>query len=112
MHHDLSSSTRLLVLIAPLAALLVGCGGGGGSSGDSSPSGPTVVVSGKITFDRIPFQPTPGQGLNPAATVESPARQIVVEAIGSAGNVLVSTTTDSNGNYSLTAPSQTNVFVR
>lgn len=72
-----------------------------------------VTVSGKITFDRIPFKTT-GAGLNPGAPVESPARQVVVEALdASSGDaVLASTSTDTAGDYSLQVPANRNVKIR
>jgi hypothetical protein len=71
-----------------------------------------VTVSGKITFDRIPFDSTAGNGLNPDAIAESPARGIVVEAVRSSGSTIASTVTDSDGNYSLSVPSDTTIFIR
>ncbi len=65
-----------------------------------------VVLSGKITFDRLPFTT---QGLNGAAPVVSPARQVVVEIFG---DTSASTLTDTNGNYSLLVPAGLNVTVR
>ncbi len=96
--------------IGALASLLLSaCGGGGGN-----PPPASVTISGRITYDRIPFDATFGNGLNPAATVELPARQVTVQAIsGAAGAaVLASTTSDTNGNYSLSVPSNTNLFIR
>ena len=43
---------------------------------------------------------------------EQPIREAIVELIQSGGNTLATTTTDSNGNYALTAPANTSVFVR
>jgi hypothetical protein len=92
------------------AVLLAACGGGGGGG---SPPPATVTISGRITFDRIPFSMTPGNGLNPTATVESPAREVTVQAIDSAnGSVLATASTDANGNYSVTVPSNRNLFIR
>jgi hypothetical protein len=51
-------------------------------------------------------------GLNYANTSAQPIREAVVELIQSGGGTLATTTTDSNGNYSLTAPANTSVFVR
>lgn len=107
------SSSALLVL----TALLGGCGGGGGGSvSPSPPPGPapaptTVTVNGRITFDRIPFDATLGTGLNPSAPVESPARGIVVEALNGAA-VVASATTNSTGDYSLSVPSNSQLFIR
>lgn len=100
--------TRIVLpLIA--AALLSACGGGSG--GDENPPPVTVTVSGKITFDRIPFK-VGGLGLNPGAPVESPARQVVVEALDDANAVLATATTDAAGDYSLQVPSNRNVKIR
>lgn len=95
-----------------MAALLSACGGSGGGD-DGGPSQPpaTVTVSGKITFDRVPFKTT-GAGLNPAAPVESPARQVVVEAVDDAGAILATTATDTAGDYSLQVPSNRSVKIR
>ena len=44
--------------------------------------------------------------------LEQPIRDAIVELIQSGGNTLATTTSDSNGNYTLTAPANTSVFVR
>lgn len=89
--------------------LLTACGGG--SSNRPPPT--SVTISGRITFDRIPFDATLNQGLNPAGTVESPARGVTVQAIAASGaTVLATATTDSNGNYSLSVAPNTNLFIR
>lgn len=114
--------SRLARLFATLAGLtvLAACGGGGGIGGGSGNGGgggggggggSTVTVSGKITFDRIQFSTTAGAGLNAANPVESPAREVVVQAV-SGGSTLASTTTDANGDYSLTVAANTNMFIR
>lgn len=114
--------SRLLRSCAALMGVLVlaGCGGGGSGGTPSGggnpppsppPSGTTVTVTGRVTFDRLQFQATAGTGLNAAAPVVSPAREVVVEAIVG-GAVSSSTTTDSNGNYSLAVPANSNAFIR
>lgn len=105
-----------------LSGLLVACGGGGGGgdSGGGNPGGPppaSVTVSGRITFERVPFQsPTSlnaGAGLNYGATFAAPARAIVVELLNSTSQaVLSTTTTDDNGNYTFTTTPNTGVIVR
>lgn len=94
-----------------MAALLSACGGSGGDDGGPSQPPATVTVSGKITFDRVPFK-TAGVGLNPAAPVESPARQVVVEAVDDANAILATTTTDTAGDYTLQVPSNRSVKIR
>jgi len=112
-----SQSLRWLWRIAMLAlmpAFLVACGGGGGSSGGGSGGGGTVsvTVSGKATYERVPFSSNANLGLSYANTSAQPIREAVVELIQSGGGTLATTTTDSNGNYALTAPANTSVFVR
>jgi hypothetical protein len=93
------------------AVLLAACGGGGGGGGGPPPA--DVTISGRITFDRIPFDTTFGNGLNPAAPVQSPAREVTVQAIeASSSNVLATATTDANGNYSVVVPANRNLFIR
>jgi hypothetical protein len=102
-----------LPLVAAFA--LSACGGGGGSGGDAPPPPSTmmVTISGKITFDRIPFRVTVGDGLNFASPVESPARSVVVEALdGSTSTVLASTSTNATGDYSVQVPAAQNVRIR
>jgi hypothetical protein len=95
------------------AVVLAACGGGGGGGGGGTPPPQNVTISGHITFDRIPFDPTFGSGLDPAHTVVSPAREVTVQAID-AGNssVLATATTDDAGAYSVTVPSSRNVLIR
>jgi hypothetical protein len=102
---------RSAAMAALAGVLLSACGGGGG--GGSQPPPASVTISGQITFDRIPFDTLPGNGLNPAGVVQAPARQVTVQAIATAGgSVLATATTDTSGNYSLSVPSNTNMFIR
>jgi hypothetical protein len=95
---------RLSVCVS-LIALLAGCGGG-----SSSPAPGTVVVSGQVTFDKVPA--VAGQGLAYAQTVAQPARGVTVELL-QGGVVSASTTTDATGNYSFSsAPENTDVSIR
>jgi hypothetical protein len=97
--------------LALASLLLAACGGGGG--GSSAPPPASVTISGRITFDRIGFETTLGNGLNPTAPVESPARQVTVQAIdASSSAVLATATTDANGDYSVSVPSSRNLFIR
>lgn len=70
-----------------------------------------VSVSGKITFDRVPFKAVGGAGLDPNSSIQSPAREVVVEAIEGV-SIVASTVTDYLGNYTLQVPQNANVFVR
>jgi hypothetical protein len=108
-HPGLIRSTAL----ATLAALLLSACGGGGGGGGGGPPPADVTINGRITFDRITFDTVLGNGLNPAATVESPARQVTVQAIeAGTQSVLATATTDNNGDYSVTVPSNRNLFIR
>ena len=89
---------------------LSACGGGGDGGGGPAPV--TVTVSGRITFDRVPFSTTVGNGLDYAQTVEKPARRVVVEALQPNGIVIDTTSTDESGNYTLSVSSGADVFIR
>jgi hypothetical protein len=103
-------SVRSTALAVLAGVLLSACGGGGGGGGSQPPA--NVTISGQITFDRIPLDTVIGNGLNPAGVVQAPARQVTVQAIGSTGTALAEGTTDTAGNYALTVPANTNVFIR
>ena len=79
-------------------------------SGGRRPS--SVTISGRATYERVPFSSNVNLGLSYANASAQPIREAVVELIRSGGSTLATTTTDDNGNYSLTAPASTSVFVR
>jgi hypothetical protein len=117
MPQDFSRLTRFFAALVGVL-ILAGCGGGGnggnpngGGNPPPPPSGATVTVSGRVTFDRLQFQTVQGAGLNALTPVVSPAREVTVEAV-SGTTVSASTSTDSNGNYSLAVPANSNVFIR
>ncbi len=131
------SALRTNLLTWSCAALLAACGGGGGG-GDSSngtaapgsaapltasntpdpvcndaplpPTGSTVVISGIATFTSVPYSTSSGALLYSGAS-NKPARAITVQAV-SGCTVVASAVTNEQGAYSLTVPSNTNVFVR
>lgn len=106
----ISGKRTRLAVIAALAAGLWGCGGGGGGGGGDAVE--SVVISGKITFDRLPFG-IAGSGLVPGQPVVSPARQVIVEAIDAGSRtVLASSETNESGDYSLSVPSSRSLFIR
>ena len=73
----------------------------------------SVTVSGRVTFERVPFSPIPQDGLNYPGTFAAPAREIEVELLhGTNGVVLATATTDTSGHYALAAPPNTDVVVR
>lgn len=68
-------------------------------------------VVGRVTYERIPT--TAGNGLDYGAPVSEPARGVTVRVVapGQPQNVLASTTTDSNGNYSASVADGTPVQI-
>jgi hypothetical protein len=102
-----STAAARRLVIAGVLVTLAACGGGGGNGGGGAT---TTTVSGKITFDRVPVG---NSGLNFNGVSQAPARDVVVEAIhASNSSVLASTTTNSSGDYSLTVPVSTTIFIR
>jgi hypothetical protein len=82
---------KLIFILSIVSALLVliGCGGGGGGGGSSSTSGgSTTTYVGRI------IDVTTGAGITPAATVQL-------------ANGSVSTTTQSDGSFTITVPQTT-----
>ncbi|MGB3455021.1 MAG: carboxypeptidase-like regulatory domain-containing protein, partial [Litorimonas sp.] len=119
-----SSITLKALTLGVSALVLAACGGGGSSSpAPIAPTPPaptptpppatpsTVTLSGKATFDRVPFG-AQGTGLNFNAIVQEPIREAVVELLNSADSVIATTRTDTNGDYSFTVDSETSVRVR
>lgn len=79
----------------------------------AGPPPTSVVVSGKITYERVPFKATSSAGLDYPSTIAAPARGIVVQLVKSDQSILATTNTDASGNYSFaSAPVSTDVFVR
>lgn len=108
----------------PLAAVLLGtawavsgCGGGGGGGsaggGVVTPPLTAVTISGRVSYERVPFSTTSGRGLDYARTVEKPARGIVVELLRDDQSLLATTTTSANGDYAFSnVTASINVIVR
>ncbi|RME93890.1 MAG: hypothetical protein D6767_00065 [Candidatus Hydrogenedentota bacterium] len=84
------SVKRVLVFLAFLSLLLL-------NRCSKDDAGPSYTISGKITYDYVPITST---GLNYSGIVKKPARRIVVKAV-SGNDVLASTVTNDNGEYSL-----------
>jgi len=118
MNRLLPPCIRLASSIALCAAVLAGCGGGGGSGGvGGNPPTPTppatsVVVTGTVSYQRVPFKATAGTGLNPNSPVQLPVHDAVLEALSETGTLLAQTTTDAAGFYSVTLNAGTNVKIR
>ncbi len=71
---------------------------------------PDVMVSGMITFDRVPHNGL--GGLDYSGTVKAPSRGVTVEAVAQSGAVLATSVTDAGGRYGVTVPGKTSVFLR
>jgi hypothetical protein len=109
------------------ACLLAACGGGGSEPvtqvtppassppvANTEPDPPAAVtISGKLTFQRVPFRPSPAVGLDYVAQSYQPARGISFEVRRtSPAAVLASGVTDANGDYTVSVPGGTNVYIR
>ena len=88
-------------------------------SQQSPPADAVGKISGRITYDRVPFSAQLGAGLEYAAQFAAPARGVVVEAIASsngsscAGNIVKTALTDGDGWYELAlGDTSTNICVR
>ena len=79
-----------------------------------TPVASNVTVSGKLTYDRVPLNPVNpnATGLDYDAIVQMPIRQAPVDLLDANGNVLDSTVSDNNGDYSFEVLSGTEVRVR
>ncbi|MBI2380576.1 MAG: hypothetical protein HYV16_07465 [Gammaproteobacteria bacterium] len=79
---------------------------------DTTPPPPSVTVSGKVSYDYVPHNPTTS-GLDYNAISQRPVRGAVMEAVNAGTFAVVSSTdTDTQGNYSLSVPSNFVVFLR
>jgi len=102
-------------------ACLTACGGGGSSSSapvtataepqttNTPPPQPapapvavaaaSTEISGKVTFDRVPH--TAASGLDYNNSFEAPIRGATIEAINTSGDIIASTRSNAQGQYSL-----------
>lgn len=77
-----------------------------------NPASGNVTITGKVTYGRVPFG-AGTSGLNYGGAVQEPSRGITVQAVNAATSAVLATgTTDANGDFSLTVPASTNMFVR
>jgi hypothetical protein len=112
MHRAGSRVARGTAIAGWLAlGIIAGCGGGGGGGGGNNGGNPPPAagpVSGRISYDKVPFA-TFGQGLDYNSVIDAPVRGAVVEAIDNSNGttILATTTTDASGNYSFTPPNST-----
>ncbi len=104
----------LRILTAALAIILIG-GCGGGESGSNVAAKPSdgVPVSGRVTFDRVPFGSGNDAGLDFALATPAPVRGATLEIVaGAGGSILATGVTSTDGNYILNVQPNTDVFVR
>lgn len=88
--------------------------GGGGYPEPPQPPIGNVVVSGTITYDRVQFDATVGNGLDHGSILTGVVRGATVEAVstGAVASIVGVTRTDGSGHYSLTLLPNANVFLR
>ena len=75
-------------------------------------AGGVVTLSGRITYDRIPFTTTVGGGLDFNAIRQEPSRGVSIELLNNGGYVLDRSTTDASGGYSFSVPGGVSVNLR
>ena len=86
-----------------LSLMVINCGGSSGGSGGS------IVVSGTVTYDRVPI--TEG-GLDYSNIEEKPIRRALISAIdANNNNILQNTYSDETGFYSFSVPDSKSVKV-
>jgi len=79
------------------------------STGCTLGKGANVIVSGSVTFDRVPLKTFGGLDFNNVS--QQPVRGAVVEVI--CNGIMAASQTDESGNYSLSLPGDTTgVFIR
>ena len=73
-----------------------------------------VEISGTISYERIQIRHVGGSSfLNPSKTTQERAKQVSVQALDRSDKLIDSTTTDDNGNYTLSnIPSNSDIKVR
>ena len=76
-----------------------------------APVSSSVTVSGSLTYDRVPLNPSTN-GLNFNGIVQMPIRQAPVDLLDASGAVIESTVSDDSGAYSFDVVSGTEVRVR
>lgn len=71
-----------------------------------------VVISGRITYDRVPFEGRSYRGLDYSKTTAMPARGVTVQLLNSNGSVAHSGQTDNQGFYSFAVAKEQDLRVR
>lgn len=71
-----------------------------------------VLLSGRVTYDRVPFDARTFRGLDYTQTYVTPARGVTVQLLDSSNRVRHTTQTDVEGNYSFSIDRQQSLRVR
>lgn len=72
-----------------------------------------AVITGRVTFERVPFRSTSPFGLDYANPVQRPARAVRVRALNATTqSELATATTNTEGDYSLVVPDNTSVVLQ
>lgn len=108
---------RILFVLSGLAVIasLTSCGGSKnhGCFPSNSPSNQfpdSVTISGTITYEHVPNASDSSLDFDNAST--RPAKGITVQAIGSNCSLQSEATTNALGEYAITVPASTDVFIR
>jgi hypothetical protein len=103
---------RRLILVSAGVLMLASCGGGGSAAPAPPPA--NVTISGTVTYDQVPFGVALGSGLDFNNIQQRPVRRLTLQVMDAASpsTVLTSTDTGDNGAYTVTVPSNTDVFLR
>ncbi|MFT6189670.1 MAG: hypothetical protein ACJAZJ_000294 [Candidatus Endobugula sp.] len=119
------------IKVSVMCLCLAGCGGGGGggttastaSTGDSDvtsvgadvaacPDGGVLSISGIISYERVPFSATAGNGLDYNNIQTLPVRGAVIQALGVGDCVITFGVTSGTGTYSLNVDANSSVKIR
>lgn len=76
------------------------------------PAGSKVTLSGRITYDRVPFEGRNFRGLDYTQTATMPARGVTVQLLDGSNGVRASAQTDANGQYSFSIDKNLSLRVR
>ena len=86
--------------------------GGGSTTPDTSSSVDKVLLSGKVTYDFVPFKSVAQPSLDYNSIIQKPIRGAVVDAVDTGGSVIATATSDSEGTYSMSISKSQTVKIR
>lgn len=76
------------------------------------PAGSKVILSGRVTYDRVPFEGRTFRGLDYSQTFSLPVRGVTVQLLDSNNGVRASSSTDDDGEYRFSIDKNQSVRVR